>query len=369
MIPTPLVRARERKLAPRAETLSFPQVVPVAVVPGEGAGPEIMHAVLGVLEAAGARLQVASPDLRVPDWPGSHPSLPVSEMQEVLGRASVLLMVPPAAVVGGGGALLRALRRELGLYVTLRPCTSYHPCIDAPHPSLDVVIVSGTEEDVSAPSTGVPGAERVIRHAFEYARRQGRSKVTCVAEEGGSRLPDGLLDQLGGEYAELEREHLTQGELVACLLDEPTRLDVVVVRGRGGDLVTEVAARLAGPVGMAPSASVGDCLAVFGPGHGPLPRLSTRGTANPSGLLLAAVMLLVHVGQAEAAQRIHDAWLRTLEDGVRTGDMTARFPRGPAVGTERFAKEVIDRLGQTPSLLRRPEYTRVARGGRAPASC
>jgi isocitrate dehydrogenase len=234
---------------------------------------------------------------------------------------------------------------------------------------MNVVIVRENEEDLYA---GIehrqtdevyqclklitrPGCERIVRHAFEYARSHGRRKVTCLVKDNIMKMTDGLFhkvfEEIGTEYKDIERERYIIDIGAARLATRPEQFDVIVTPNLYGDILSDIAAELAGSVGLAGGANVGAHVALFEAIHGSAPDLAGQGIANPSGLLLSAVMMLVHIRQARAAERIHNAWLRTLEDGIHTADVKGPHTRR-TVGTEHFARAVIERLGESPRTLR-----------------
>jgi isocitrate dehydrogenase len=239
---------------------------------------------------------------------------------------------------------------------------------------MDVVIVRENEEDLYAgiehrPTrdvvqclkiVSVPGTERIIRYAFEYARAHGRRKVTCMTKDNIMKLTDGLFSatfrRISAEYPDIAQEHLIVDIGTAMMADEPERFDVVVTPNLYGDILSDVAAQVAGSVGLAGSANIGQHAAMFEAIHGSAPAIAGRNIANPSGLLNAAVMLLLHVGQTDVAARVHNAWLATIEDGLHTPDIWTRHGSGECVGTAEFALAVIDRLGLAPAKLRAVDY-------------
>jgi isocitrate dehydrogenase len=202
-----------------------------------------------------------------------------------------------------------------------------------------------------------PGCERIVRYAFEYARAHGRRKVTCMTKDNIMKMTDGLFhrvfDEIAREYPELAAEHCIIDIGAARLATQPRRFDVIVTPNLYGDILSDIAAEVAGSVGIAGSANIGAGIAMFEAVHGSAPDIAGQGIANPSGLLMSAVMMLVHVGQTEVAARIHNAWLATLEDGVATRDIAGdRVP----VSTAAFAEAVIARLGKQPSKFAAVSY-------------
>src|SRR6202040_2742889 len=161
-----------------------------------------------------------------------------------------------------------------------------------------------------------PGSEKIVQYAFEYARRNNRKKDTCFTKAKIMKFTDGLFhrvfNEIAAEYTDIENEHWIVDIGAAKLADTPEAFDVLVMPNLYGDILSDVAAQIAGSVGLAGSANIGDRCAMFEAIHGSAPRRAGQNLANPSGLLLAAVMMLVHVGLTDVAETVHNAWLRTI---------------------------------------------------------
>ena len=357
--------------------MDVPHPTPVVVAEGDGIGPEITRATLRVLDAAGARIDWHGVVLgQVAYERGVATGVP-DDAWEALRRHRVLLKGPITTPQGGGYKSVNVtLRKSLGLYANVRETRSYGPYVPTRHGDMNLVIVRENEEDLYA---GIehrqtrevtqslklitrPGTQRIVRYAFEYARAHGRRKVTCMTKDNIMKATDGLFhktfDAVAAEYPELEAEHLIIDIGAARLADTPERFDVIVTLNLYGDVLSDIASQIAGSVGLGGSANVGDGVAMFEAVHGSAPDIAGQDLANPSGMLLAAVQMLVHVGQAEVAQRIANAWLRTLEDGVHTGDLYRSGSSLERVGTAAFADAVIARLGQDPLHLAPVHYRR-----------
>jgi len=240
---------------------------------------------------------------------------------------------------------------------------------------MDVVIVRENEEDLYAgieyqatPDEMLalklisrPGSEKIVRYAFEYARQFNRKKVTCFTKDNIMKMSDGLFhkifDEIGPEYPEIEKEHWIVDIGAAKLADTPEAFDVIVMPNLYGDVLSDVAAQIAGSVGLAGSSNIGDQCAMFEAIHGSAPRRAGQNLANPSGLLLGGVLMLVHIGQHDIAERVHNAWLRTMEDGVHTYDIFKEGTSKQKVGTKEFADAVVARLGQKPQTLKAVHYS------------
>ncbi|HUE75592.1 MAG TPA: NADP-dependent isocitrate dehydrogenase [Chloroflexota bacterium] len=348
---------------------------PITVAHGDGIGPEIMAATLSILNAAGARLNVETIEIGESVFRRGVSSGIEPSAWDSLRRTKVFLKAPITTPQGGGFKSLNVtVRKSLGLYANVRPCVSYHPFVDTKHPIMDVVVVRENEEDLYAgieyrQSDQVyqclkiisrPGCEKIVRSAFEYARTNNRKKVTCFTKDNIMKMTDGLFhqvfDEIAAEYPDIQNEHWIVDIGAAKLADTPEVFDVVVMPNLYGDILSDVAAQIAGSIGLAGSANIGEHGAMFEAIHGSAPRRAGQNLANPSGLLLGAVMMLVHIGQADVAERVHNAWLRTIEDGIHTYDIFAEGVSRQKVGTKEFAQAVVDRVGQRPEKLKPVSY-------------
>ena len=342
----------------------------VTVAHGDGIGPEIMAATLQILREAGARLDLETIEIGEKVYARGHSAGIEASAWDSLRRTGVFLKAPITTPQGGGVKSLNVtVRKALGLYANVRPSVAYAPFVATRHPLMNLVIVRENEEDLYAgiehrQSADVyqclklitrPGCERIVRYAFEYARANGRKRVTCFTKDNIMKFTDGLFhrvfDEIGAEYPELEKEHWIVDIGAAKLADTPEAFDVVVMPNLYGDILSDVAAQIAGSVGLAGSSNIGERCAMFEAIHGSAPRRAGQNVANPSGLLRGAIMMLEHLGQAEVAARVHNAWLRTLEEGVHTYDIYREGVTRTKVGTREFALAVVQRLGQQPQHL------------------
>lgn len=348
---------------------------PITVAHGDGIGPEIMYATLHILQEAGAQLDIETIDIGDKVYMSGNSAGIAAESWDSLRRTKVFLKAPITTPQGGGYKSLNVtVRKTLGLYANVRPCVSYAPFVRTKHPVMDVVIVRENEEDLYA---GIehrqtadvyqclklisrPGCEKIVRYAFEYARRNNRKKVACFTKDNIMKMTDGLFhkvfDEIAWEYADIENEHWIVDIGAAKLADTPEEFDVIVMPNLYGDILSDVAAQIAGSVGLAGSANIGEEIAMFEAIHGSAPRIAGRNEANPSGLLHGAIMMLNHINQTETAQTVHDAWLRTIEDGVHTHDIFKEGLSKQAVGTKEFAAAVVARIGQKPETLKAASY-------------
>ncbi len=349
--------------------------VPITVAHGDGIGPEIMAATLHIIQAAGARIDIETIEIGEKVYLSGNTAGIAPEAYDSLRRTKVFLKAPITTPQGGGYKSLNVtVRKTFGQFANIRPCVAYHPFVDTKHPGMDVVIVRENEEDTYA---GIeyrqtqqveaclklisrPGSEKIVRYAFEYARNYNRKKVTCFMKDNIMKQTDGLFhrvfDEIAPEYPDITAEHWIVDIGAAKLADTPEAFDVVVMPNLYGDILSDVAAQIAGSVGLAGSANIGETVAMFEAIHGSAPRRANQNLANPSGLFLGAILMLVHIGQPDVAALAHNAWMKTLEDGIHTYDIYTEGVSKQKVGTKEFAEAVVARLGQKPETLKPAEY-------------
>lgn len=347
----------------------------ITVAKGDGIGPEIMDATLEIILAAGAQLEIDEIEVGEKVYLVGNSSGIAPESWETIRRNKIFLKAPITTPQGGGYKSLNVTTRKfLGLYSNVRPCMSLHPFVSTKHPIMDIVIIRENEEDLYA---GIehqqtdevvqclklisrPGCEKIVRYAFEYTKQQNRKKVTCFTKDNIMKQTDGLFhqvfDEIAKEYPEIENEHWIIDIGAAKMADTPEIFDVIVMPNLYGDVLSDVAAQIAGSVGLAGSANIGEECSMFEAIHGSAPRRAGQNVANPSGLLQGAIMMLNHIGQSEIAEKVQNAWLKTLEDGIHTYDIFKEGTSKQKVGTKEFAKAVIDNLGQKPSILKPVSY-------------
>lgn len=341
---------------------------PITVAYGDGIGPEIMAATLDILDKAGAKLAIETIEIGEKVYSRGIASGIEDSAWESLSRTKCFLKAPITTPQGGGFKSLNVtVRKSMALFANIRPCVSYHPFVRTTQPTMDMVIVRENEEDLYAgiehqqtdnvmqclKLISETGSERIIRYAFEYARARGRKKVTCISKDNIMKMTDGLFhrvfDRVGAEYPDLEKNHMIVDIGAAKIAASPHIFDVVVTENLYGDIISDIAAEVSGSVGLCGSSNIGQHGAMFEAIHGSAPDIAGQGIANPSGLLQAAVMMLHHVGQGGIADKIHNAWLKTIEDGVHTGDVFNPQISKRRVNTAEFAAAVIERLGETPA--------------------
>jgi isocitrate dehydrogenase len=351
-----------------------PQAKPITVAYGDGIGPEIMEAVLKILAEARVPLNIETIEVGQKFYEkGVSTGIPPSAWESIR-RTKVLLKAPITTPQGGGYKSLNVtMRKALGLYANVRPCTSYHPYIKSMHPNMNLVIIRENEEDLyagieyrqthdayqSVKMITRSGTERIMRYAFEYAVANGRKKVTCMSKDNIMKLTDGAFHQVFDEtaalYPQIEADHYIIDIGSARIASKPHIFDVIVTENLYGDIISDIAAEVSGSVGLAGSSNIGANYAMFEAIHGSAPDIAGKGIANPSGLLHGAIMMCVHLGLAEEAGKIHNAWLKTIEDGIHPGDIFNDMSK-KKVGTMEFADAVIERLGQEPGTYRVVKY-------------
>lgn len=343
----------------------------ITIAKGDGIGPEIMDSVLKIFEAA--QIPLAYDEIKIGEavYLNGNTSGIDDAAWDTIRKNKVYFKAPITTPQGSGYKSLNVTtRKALGLFANIRPCVSYAPFVDTKFPNMDVVIIRENEEDLYA---GIehqqtdeviqclklisrPGCEKIIRYAFEYAKSYGRKKVTCFSKDNIMKQTDGLFHkvfkEIAVEYPEIETNHMIIDIGTAMLADQPERFDVIVTSNLYGDIISDVAAQIAGSVGLAGSVNIGEECAMFEAIHGSAPDIAGKNLANPSGLLQAGVAMLMHMGMNEEAMKIQNAWLKTIEEGYHTADIYSEEYSKEKLGTKEFTEKVIENLGQLPTTLK-----------------
>jgi isocitrate dehydrogenase (NAD+) len=355
----------------------------VTFIPGDGTGPEIAEATRRVLEASGAELEweVQHAGADVMDEYGGNP-LP-DHVLESIKRNGVALKGPITTPVGTGFRSVNvALRKTLDLFGQVRPCKSYSG-VRSRYENVDLVVVRENTEDLYAgiefeegtdgarelidwlgrhegqvrPGSGisikpisVTGTQRIVEFAFDYARRNGRHKVTAVHKANIMKFTDGLFLRVAREVAEanpdIEFEDRIVDNLSMQLVQRPEEYDVLVCPNLYGDIVSDLAAGLIGGLGLAPGGNFGTKAAVFEPTHGSAPKYTGQNKVNPMAMMLSGVMMLRHLEEWEAAERLEGAIAAVIAEGRSvTYDMKPTRDDPTAVGTSEVADAIIERMG------------------------
>jgi len=351
----------------------------ITIAKGDGIGPEIMDATLEIIKAAGVDLAYDEIQVGEKVYLSGNTSGISDDAWESILTNKVFLKAPITTPQGGGYKSLNVtMRKTLGLYANIRPCNSLHPFVTTKHPIMDLVIVRENEEDLYA---GIehqqtddvvqclklisrPGCEKIVRYAFEYAKFYGRKKVTCFTKDNIMKQTDGLFrsvfNDVAKEYPEIENEHWIVDIGAAKLADTPEHFDVIVTLNLYGDILSDISAQIAGSVGLAGSANMGASCCMFEAIHGSAPDIAGKNIANPSGLLQGAIQMLNHIGETANAEKIQNAWLVTLEEGIHTADIYREGTSKTKVGTKEFAEAVIANLGKKPHQLKEAVYNASA---------
>jgi isocitrate dehydrogenase (NAD+) len=353
----------------------------VTLIPGDGIGPEVTEAVRRALDATGVELEWDRQDAGYETWEREGTPLPERVIESIRERR-VALKGPTKTPVGGFHPINMPLRFEFDLYAGIRPCRAY-PGVPTRHPETDIVIVRMTHEDLYAgveyASGGGATAElrdfivrtqgtelpddsaitikwlssaacgRVVRRAFAYAAEHGRSRVTAVHKANVMKESDGVfLDaarEVAAEHPDIEFDDRRVDSLCCELVMRPSEFDVLVMPVFYGDFVSDLGAGLIGGLGMAPGVNLGDDCAVFEAVHGTAPRRAGRNRANPFALMLSGVMMLRHLGEPGAADRLEQAIMEVVREGrTVTYDLTSSRDVGGASGTSEVADAVIEKL-------------------------
>jgi isocitrate dehydrogenase (NAD+) len=356
----------------------------VTFIPGDGTGPEIAEATRRVLEASGAELEwdIQHAGADVMDEYGGNP-LP-EHVLDSIKQNGVALKGPITTPVGTGFRSVNvALRKTLDLYAQVRPCKSY-PGVRSRYEGVDLVVVRENTEDLYAgiefeegsshahdliewvedhghrgmrPDSGislkpisVTGTRRIVEFAVDYARKNGRRKVTAVHKANIMKFTDGLFLRVAREVAEeagdVEFEDRIVDNLSMQLVQRPEEYDVLVCPNLYGDIVSDLCAGLIGGLGLAPGGNFGTHAAVFEPTHGSAPKYTGQNRVNPMAMMLSGVMMLRHLDEREAADRVEAAIAAVIAEGKSvTYDMKPSRDDATAVGTSDVADAVIDKMG------------------------
>jgi len=354
----------------------------VTLIPGDGTGPELTEATRRVLEATGVAFDWDVREAGVDVMETAGTPLPDETLASIQAN-KVALKGPITTPIGTGFRSVNvALRHELGLYACLRPCKSY-PGVRSRYEDVDLVIVRENTEDLYAgieyeagtaaaeqvigmlnglqpkqiaPTSGLSvkpisreGSERIIRFAFDYARAHGRKRVSCVTKANIMKFTDGLfLDVFRGvakDYPEIEPWENLVDAVCMGLVQRPEEFDVLVLPNLYGDIVSDLTAGLVGGLGVAPGGNIGPDTAVFEATHGSAPKYKGQNKVNPTAMILSGKLMLEHLGEDDAAQRLESAVAAVIAAGERvTYDMKPSRDDPTAVGTSEYADAIIEKL-------------------------
>jgi len=328
----------------------------ITLIPGDGIGPEITEATVKVVEAAGVDIEWEEVKAGEAALESEGTPLP-GNVIESIKKNKVALKGPLTTPVGSGYRSINvALRKELDLYANLRPARSYEG-IKSRYQNIDLVVVRENTEDLyagvehmvgedAAESIKIitrKGSERIVRFAFEYARKEGRKKVTVVHKANIMKYTDGLFlevaRKVAEEYPEIEFEDRIVDNMSMQLVQKPELYDVLVMPNLYGDILSDLCAGLVGGLGVAPGANIGDEIALFEPVHGTAPKYAGKNVANPMAMILSAVLMLKHINEEKAAAKITNALQEVLREGkVLTKDL------GGEATTSQFADAIVEKM-------------------------
>jgi isocitrate dehydrogenase (NAD+) len=355
----------------------------VTLVPGDGTGPELTEAARRVLEATGVEFTWDVRQAGVDVMESAVTPLPPETLASIK-QNGVALKGPITTPIGTGFRSVNvALRHELGLYACVRPCKTY-PGVRSRYDAVDLVVVRENTEDLYAGiefesgtadaqavidflnrrqakqilrTSGVSikplspeGSERIIRFAFEYARSNGRRRVSCITKANIMKHTDGLFlavfREVAVDYPEIEAWETLVDALCMGLVQRPEEFDVLVLPNLYGDIVSDLTAGLVGGLGVAPGANIGTDAAVFEATHGSAPKYTGQNRVNPTAMILSGKLMLEHLGERDAARRLEQAVAAVIADGERvTYDLKPTRDDPTAVGTSEYTDAIIERLG------------------------
>ncbi len=329
----------------------------VTLMPGEGIGPEVAQAAREIIDASGVAIEWEEVSLSAPTG-RSESELPYAQVVESVRRNRVALKGPMATEIATGAPSINVgLRKALELYANLRPVRNIEG-VWSRFAGVDLVIVRENTEDLYAglEHTVVPGvveslkiitekaSTRIAKFAFEYAQRHGRKKVHAIHKANIMKLSDGLFltstRRVAAEYPEIEYKEMIVDNASMQLVLDPGQFDVLLLPNLYGDVISDLGAGLVGGLGVVPSGNLGDDAAIFEAVHGTAPDIASKGLANPTAILMSGIMMLRHLGEVEAANRID----RALHGVYREGRHLTRDVGGSAT-TEQFSAAVMDALG------------------------
>lgn len=348
----------------------------ITLIPGDGTGPELTEAARRVIEATGVKIDWEVHDAGVDVMEKYGTPLPEAVLESIR-RNKVALKGPITTPIGTGFRSVNvALRHALNLYACVRPCKSY-PGVRSRYQNIDLVMIrentedlyAGVEFDLASPEAkqiitmsngkiredsaisikplSVTGSRRIVKYAFDYAIRNGRQKVTAVAKANIMKYTDGLFYRVAREVAKEYEGKIVYEEVLVdamCmqLVQRPEAFDVLVMPNLYGDILSDLCAGLVGGLGVAPGANIGDGVALFEPTHGSAPKYKGQNKVNPTALILSGMLMLRHIGETEAANRLEQAVAKVIaENKAVTYDMKADRNDPTAVGTKEMADAII----------------------------
>lgn len=347
----------------------------VTLIEGDGIGPEIALAVRTILDAAGAAIAWESAVAGAAAFSAGITSGVPAETMQSLRETGVALKGPLETPIGHGGKSANVtIRKVFEMFANVRPVRLL-PGIVTPFSDrhINLLIVRENVEDLYAGIEHMQtpdvaqclklisrrGSEKIIRTAFELAVAEGRKRVTCVTKANIMKLTEGLFmrvfDEVAREYPDIQADQLLVDNAAYQLVRAPEAFDVLVTTNLNGDILSDLAAGLVGGLGIAPSANLGNDVAMFEAVHGSAPDIAGKNLANPTAMLGSAIMMLRHIGQPEVAERVENALFATMRDGIRTRDLAG----ASGVGTREYTEAIVSRLDMSPASAEAKAARRV----------
>ncbi|RUO32057.1 isocitrate dehydrogenase [Aliidiomarina sedimenti] len=330
----------------------------ITVIPGDGIGPDIIESATQILDKVGCDFEYEYADAGLIALEKHGELLPESTLAAIENNG-ITLKGPLTTPVGGGFTSINVtLRKHFGLYANLRPVNSFKGT-QARYDNVDIITIrentegmysglgqttkeDGSEAEAMSRVTRL-GCERIVRYAYELARREGRKKVTAVHKANILKSTSGLFlsvaREIGKEYDDIESDEMIVDATCMKLVMDPSQFDVIVTTNLFGDIISDLCAGLVGGLGMAPGANIGEKCAIFEAVHGSAPDIAGQNLANPSSVILASIQMLEHLGMQDKAEKIRNA----LRDVIESGDRTTR-DLGGSHGTTEFTQAILERL-------------------------
>lgn len=353
------------------------EAVRIAVAYGEGVGPEIMNAAMLICQKAEVDFGVDIIQLGEEYYRGDYINGVSPESWNVLHRNKILFKSPTLLPkLKGKQSLEVSLKHILGTNISVRPIRTYAPSIHTNFPDMDIVLISGNAEGIystteyrysefsyhNTQSFSKAGWEQVVRYAFDYAKAHNRQKVTCVGKADVLAFSEGVLrdmfKSIAKEYDDIEADYEAIDHTVSYMLIQPDQYDVVVTTDVFGDILASIASRITRCNEVAGAMHIGENgYAIFEPAHSALASIEEQGLSNPSGIINSLVMMLLHLGKNDKATLIHNAWLKTIEDGIHTPECFVEGVSKKVVGVDEFTEAVCERLEQEPETLTPVHYS------------
>ncbi len=347
-------------------TLQTNAPVPLTVIPGDGIGPEVMAATIGLMEEAGAQIAPEFAEAGEKVFSRGVASGVPSETIDSISRTALVLKGPLATPIGHGGKSANVtLRKFFETFANIRPAREI-PGVPTPFAGrgIDLVIVRENVEDLYAgiehmqtPSVAQClkimsklGCQRISHAAFAYAKSAGYKSVTVSTKANIMKLTEGMFkhefEEASKKYPEIQASHMLIDNCAHQLVMKPEQFEVILTSNMNGDIISDLASGLVGGLGFAPSANLGYDVAMFEPVHGTAPDIVGKNLANPTAMILSSVMLLRHIGQFAPARLLEQALFKTLEDGIHTSDIKTSV----GVDTKVFVESIKTRIGTQSSV-------------------